>query len=115
MQSKTSKLPVYAALLGANLIYACESVFIKLASRQEQFSPRYILFLACALAVLGLYAIVWQQIIKRVPISEAYMFKGTALIFVLLISVIFLGEHITLANVIGAAMIVSGIILFSRT
>lgn len=114
MRNKSSRLPVYAALLGANMIYACESVFIKLASRQEQFSPRYLLFLACAVAVLGIYAIVWQQIIKRVPISEAYMFKGTALIFVLLISVLFLGESITVANLIGAAMIVSGIILFSR-
>lgn len=113
MQS-SAKLPVYAALLGANLIYACESVFVKLASQQAQFSPRYFLFLAGAVAVLGLYAIVWQQIIKRVPISEAYMFKGTSLIFVLLISVIFLGEHITVPNVIGAAMIVAGIILFSK-
>lgn len=114
MNGKTSRLPIYAALLGANLIYACESVFVKLASVQPQFSLPYFLYLAGAVAVLGLYAIIWQQIIKRIPISEAYMFKGTALIFVLLISVLFLGEHITLFNVIGAAMIVSGIVLFSK-
>ena len=108
------KLPIYCALLGANLVYACESVFVKLASAQEQFSLKYFLFLACAVCVLGIYAIVWQQIIKRIPIAEAYMFKGTALIFVLLISALFLGEGITLFNVLGAAMIVSGIFLYAR-
>lgn len=109
-----TRIFIYAALLGANFVYACESVFVKLASQQPQFSSRYFLFLACAVAVLGVYAIVWQQIIKRIPISEAYMFKGTALIFVLVISAILFGEQITLNNVVGAAMIVSGIVLFSR-
>lgn len=108
------KLPIYLALLGANLVYACESVFVKLASAQQQFSLKYFLFLGCAVCVLGIYALVWQQIIKRIPIAEAYMFKGTALIFVLLISVLFLGESITVFNLIGAAMIVSGIVLYSR-
>ena len=113
--SKDSRLPVYAALLAANLIYACESVFIKLASAQEPLSFRYFLFMGCAVAVLGVYAVIWQQIIKRIPISEAYMFKGTSLIFVLLISAVFLGESITLFNIIGACMIVSGIYLFAKS
>lgn len=109
-----SRLAVYAALVVASMIYAFESVFVKLASLQEPFSFRYMLFLACAVAVLGIYAVVWQQIIRKVPISEAYMFKGTSLIFVLILSVILFGERITVANVVGAAMIVSGIVLFSR-
>ena len=113
--SKDSRLPVYAALLAANLIYACESVFIKFASAQEPLSFRYFLFMGCAVAVLGVYAVIWQQIIKRIPISEAYMFKGTSLIFVLLISVVFLGESITLFNILGACMIVSGIYLFAKS
>lgn len=104
----------YAALLGANLVYACESVFVKLASAQPQFSLRYFLYMGGAVAVLGVYALIWQQIIKRLPVSEAYMFKGTSLIFVLLISVIFLGESISWGNIAGAAMIVGGIVLYTK-
>ena len=102
------------ALLGANLVYACESVFIKLASGREQFSAAYFLFLGCAVAVLGVYAILWQQIIKRMSVSRAYMFKGTVLVFVLILSALFLGETITWTNVLGAAIIVCGIVGFAK-
>lgn len=112
--SDTRKIWIYLALIGANLVYACESIFTKLASAQEPMSGRYLLYIGCAVCVLGLYALIWQQIIKRLPVSEAYMFKGTALIFVLLISALLFGEAITLRNVIGAAMIVGGIVLFSK-
>lgn len=112
--SKDSRLPVYAALIAANLVYAFESVFVKLASGQDFLSAGYFLYMGCAVGVLGLFALIWQQIIRRIPISEAYMFKGTALIFVLLLSVILFGESISPANVIGACMIVSGIVLFAR-
>ena len=66
------------------------------------------------LRVLGVYALLWQQVIVRMPISTAYMFKGTSLIFVLLFSVLLFGEAITLNNVIGAVIIIAGIILFAK-
>ena len=108
------KAKTVAALLGANLVYACESIFPKLASSEQPLSLRYLLFMGCAVGVLGVYAILWQQILKRLPVGEAYMFKGTSLIFVLLISAILFGETITLFNVVGAAMIIGGIALFSK-
>lgn len=106
---------LYLGLVGVNFVYACESVFIKLASRCEFPSLRYVAFIACAVAVLGIYAIAWQQIIKRLPVSEAYMFKGTSLIFVLLISALVFSEGITLTNLAGACLIVGGITLFARS
>lgn len=108
------KAPIYLALLGANMIYACVSIFTKLASQQAPFSLTYLIYVAAAVCILGTYAVIWQQIIKRIPITEAYMFKSTTIIFVLLISTFLFGEKITVANIIGATMIVSGIILFAR-
>lgn len=96
------------------MLYAFQTVFTKLASGCEFLSLGYIGYVACAVAVLGLYAVIWQQIIKRVPISDAYMFKGSVLIFVLIISAAVFGEHITVNNMIGAALIVGGIVLNSR-
>lgn len=103
-----------AILIGVNLVYACTSVFTKMASRQEMLSWPYLLWIAGAIGVMGVYAILWQQIIVRMPISIAYMFKGTSLVFVLLFSTLFFGEAITLNNIIGAVIIIIGIILFAK-
>lgn len=42
---------VYAALIGVNLIYACTSIFTKMASRQEMMSWPYLLWIAGAVGV----------------------------------------------------------------
>lgn len=109
------KVRTIISLIAVNLIYACESIFTKLASMQEAMSPAYLACIAGALAILGIYAIAWQQILKKVPVSDAYMFKGCSLVFVLIISAIFFGEHITLCNIFGSAMIASGIVLFAKS
>lgn len=104
----------HLALIGVNLIYACTSICTKMASCQDMLSWSYMLWIAGAIGVMGVYAVLWQQLIMRMPLSTAYMFKGTSLIFVLLISAFLFGEAITLNNVIGAGIIIVGIILFSK-
>ena len=110
-----NKIKYYALLLLAFFIYASSALFSKQASLYDFLSLPYVLFIVGAVGVLGIYAIMWQQIIKKVPISEAYMFKGTSLIFVLLLSSIFWGEVITINNVVGAIIIVTGIILSAKS
>ena len=104
----------YLALIGVNIIYASTFIFTKMASQQEPMSFPYLLWIAGAVGVMGVYAMLWQQVISRMSLSTAYMFKGTSLIFVLLISALLFGEAITLNNVIGAVIIIIGIILFAR-
>lgn len=104
----------YLALVGVNLVYACTSICTKMASRQEMLSWPYLLWIGGAIGVMGVYALLWQQVITRMPLSMAYMFKGTSLIFVLMFSVLLFGEGITMNNVIGAVIIITGIILFSK-
>lgn len=103
------------ALIGVNLVYACTSVCTKMASQQEMQSLPYLLWVVGAVAVMGLYALLWQQIITRMPISTAYMFKGTSLIFVLLFSALLFGEGITNNNLIGSAVIIAGVVLYAKS
>lgn len=74
----------------------------------------YLLWIAGAVGVMGVYAMLWQQVISRMSLSTAYMFKGTSLIFVLLISALLFGEAVSLNNVFGSAVIILGIVLFSK-
>lgn len=106
---------LYLALVGVNLVYACTSICTKMASRQELLSIPYLLWIAGAVGVMGIYALLWQQVITRMPISTAYMFKGTSLIFVLLFSALLFGEGITINNLIGSAIIIAGIVLYAKS
>lgn len=114
MTSTTKPYKTYLALVGVNLVYACTGIFTKMASRQEMLSWPYLLWMAGAVGVMGVYAILWQQVLKRVELSTAYMFKGTGMIFGLLIAWLILGEQITINNMIGAAVIITGIALFAK-
>lgn len=112
---KTHKRWMWLALIGINLVYACTYICMKKASGFEFLSSAYILWTVGAVVIMGVYALLWQQILARTPLSSAYMFKGTSLIFVLLLSALMLGEGITTNNIIGSVIIVSGIFLYARS
>lgn len=109
-----SKIATYCALVGINLVYACETIFSKFASQQEIMSAKYLLGLGGAICVMGLYAILWQQILKRIELSTAYMFKGTSLIFVMLLAALIFSEAITWTNILGAVIIIAGITMYAK-
>lgn len=104
----------YSVLVGINLLYACVTLFTKFAAQQEFMSMSYCLALCGAIGVMGAYAVCWQQVLKRIDLSTAYMFKGTSLIFVMLLAFAFFGEANTLMNIIGACVIIVGIALYAK-
>ena len=114
LKRQSPRALLYVALIGVNLVYACTSICTKMASQHEMLSWPYLLWIGGAVGVMGLYALLWQQVIARMPLSTAYMFKGTSLIFVLLISALLFGETITTNNLIGSAIIILGIALFAK-
>ena len=68
----------YIALVGTFFIYTTSGVFSKLASQRDFLSLEYIAFLGCTMGVLGVYAILWQQIIKRMDITLPTCSKAQA-------------------------------------
>lgn len=102
------------SLVAINLLYACVSIFTKYASQQEFMSWNYIVGLIGAVGVMGLYAVLWLQVLKRIDLSLAYMFKGTSIVFIMLLAYVFFGEQITWNNIVGAIIIVGGIVLFAN-
>lgn len=97
-----------------NFVYASVSLATKFTSLQEFLSLKYFLGLAIVVAMLGIYAIIWQQVLKRIELTTAYMFKGTSLIFVLMFSALIFNETITVWNIFGASLIVGGIVWFAK-
>ena len=113
MKKQSFKIWLVIFLLFANLLYATVGIFTKLASQQVFLSWKYLFAFAGAVGVICIYAILWQQIIRRIELSTAYMFKGTTIIFTMLFAYWFFEEQITWNNIIGAIIIIAGIMLFA--
>ena len=96
------------------MLYACVGICTKMAAMQPPMSWPYLLWFGGAVAIIGAYATLWQQILKRIELSTAYMFKGTTLIFTMLIAALLFGEAITVPNILGSLIIITGIILLAR-
>ena len=75
----------YLLLLVSFLVYSLTGVFTKFASRQVFLSWRYFLLLGGAICVMGVYAVFWQQIIRRMPVSDAFMWKGTTIVWTMVL------------------------------
>lgn len=102
-------------LLSINLLYSTTGVFSKMASRQEPGGIRYCFCVAGAVGVLGLYAMLWQQIIARFPISFAYLFRCSGLVFALLFAAFLWDEPITGNNLVGAVIMMIGITVYVKS
>ena len=103
------------ALVGINMLYARVGICTKKAALQSPMSWWYWLWFAGAVAVIGIYAMLWQQVLKRIELGTAYMFKGTSLIFTMLIAALLFGEAITVPNIIGSVIIIVGIVFLARS
>lgn len=95
------------------MVYSMSGIFSKLAAGVTFLSPTFCLFYAGVLALLGLYAIGWQQILKRLPLTTAYSNRAVAIVWGIIWGCLFFSEPVTIQKIIGALLIISGVVLFS--
>lgn len=93
------------------MIYTLSTVAAKFASGQDFLSVNFILFYGLEILILGIYAIAWQQIIKKFDISVAYANKAMSLLWSLVWAIVFFKEQITLGNIIGIIIVIIGTII----
>ena len=61
--------------------------------------------------ILGIYAICWQQIIKRFELSIAYANRAMVLVWSLLWAVVIFHDHVTVRNLAGIALVIAGTVI----
>ena len=105
----------YFCLFLIFLFGSFSGVFSKFASQYEAMSFPYMAFLAASVLVLGFYAILWQQIIKKMPVSEAVMLRSMTCFIGLGLAYLIFSEPITLCNILGTIITFLGIILYVRS
>lgn len=95
------------------LIFSLGSLASKYCSFEPFLSFRYLFFLSLQLMTLFIYALIWQKVLKDVPLTLAYANKGITIIWGMLIGYLFFKEKITSMNLIGAFIIIAGIVILS--
>ena len=90
-------------------LFSLGSVCSKIAGQAEFLSMKFIVFYGLVLVILFGYALVWQQILKKLPLVTAYANKAVTVIWGLLWGTIIFKEQITIWNILGAAIIIFGI------
>lgn len=112
---KKSGAGAYVLLHGIILIYSFSMVMSKLAALETPFSLRFFLFYGLEIVFLGVYALFWQQIMKKIPLTTGYASKAVTVIWGILWGALLFGESITLGKLLGAALIIAGVVLFVRS
>ena len=110
----TSKIKLLIALQVLLMVYSASGIFSKLAAGQPFLSWQFVLCYAGILGLLGAYAIGWQQIIKRLPLTTAYANRAVAVIWGLVWGALLFGEGVTPLELVGATFVIAGVILFAK-
>lgn len=96
------------------MVYSTSGILSKLAAGVDFLSFDFCILYGGVLCLLGFYAIGWQQILKKLPLTTAFSNKAVTIVWGIIWGALFFFEPITLPKAVGALLIIAGVILFSH-
>ena len=112
VNDKKFSIGAFVLLQIALFILSFGAVCSKMAGRQEFLSFPFFAFYGTLLLILFVYAILWQQVLKRISLVVAYACKGVGIIYGILWGVIFFKEEVTWKMIVGAVLVLIGVYIF---
>ena len=104
---------IYLLLQGLMLLFSLSTVFAKVAAGYPMRSWGFLFYYGLVIAVLGLYAILWQQVVKHMPLTSAYAGKAVTVVWGMLWGVVLFHESLSPVQWLGGAVIVAGVVLYA--
>ena len=83
-----------------------------LYGKASAFTPdvrSFVLFYGGVFLLLGIYAIVWQQLLKHISLTTAFCNKAVTIVWGMLWGVLIFSETITWNMILGAGIVVAGV------
>lgn len=111
MKKKHNNLFPFLFMHLAFLVYTFYPLLGKFATWYDFFSLQFIILYCVVFAILFLYAILWQQVLKHIPLSTAIANKSITIVWGMIFGLLFFNEEITPKMLVGAALILSGILI----
>jgi len=97
----------------AFLVYCLYPLLGKVATRYEMLSIPFIALYCVVFGVLFVYAILWQQVLKKIPLTTAIANKSITIVWGMIFGLMIFREQISFKMIIGAVLILSGIMILS--
>ena len=105
-------LGAFILLQVALFIVSFGAVCSKMAGRQEFLSFNFFVFYGALILILFIYAILWQQVLKKISLVIAYACKGIGIIYGIIWGMVFFNEELTWKMVTGAILVLIGVYIF---
>ena len=96
-------------------LYSLGGICSKMAAQNDFLSFWFIFWYGLVILNLGIYAIVWQQIIKHLPLTTAYANKAITIVWGILWGFIFFHEQIKWNMILGAVIVIAGVIVVVKS
>ncbi len=109
----STRAGVLIALHVLLFVFSLSGFFSKNAAAQPFMSVEFVALYAGMLFILGVYAVGWQQILKRLSLTVAFANKAVTIVWGIVWGVLFFGETLTWQMVAGACIVIAGVVLFS--
>ena len=94
-------------------VYSVCGILSKSAANVPFLGFQFCCYYAGMIVLLGAYAVLWQQIIKRLPLTVAFANKAITVVWGIVWGILLFNETITPLQVAGAGLIILGIVLYS--
>lgn len=93
------------------LVNSACGIFTKMAAAYPVLSFAWIALYGLSLLFLGGYALLWQQVLKKVPLMIAFCNKAVGIIWGMFFGALIFQETITVKMILGALIVLVGVIV----
>lgn len=108
-----SRAKTYLGLHLLLVLFSLSGIMSKLAAQYDFMSPGFVLCYGAMIAILGVYALGWQQVIKRLPLTTAYANRAMTIIWGLVWGALIFHEPMSAPKIVGAAIVLAGVVLYA--
>ena len=108
------KSAIYVLMYLNFLIYSFSLVSARAAGQFHVFSVSAMLMYGVAIGLLGIYALLWQQILKHIPLSVAYTSRSVTLLLGMFWGAVLFSEEVRWNMIMGVLLIMAGVVLVVR-
>ncbi len=112
-EKQWEKLKTYVLLHGILLIYSFTMVGSKMASSYPLMSLPFLFLYGLVLGSLCIYALLWQQVLKNLPLTMAYGNKAVTVVWGLIWGRLLFEEKIHGFQIAGSIVIMIGIVMMA--
>lgn len=95
------------------IMYSLSSVCSKMAAGELVLGVRFFLIYGLVILLLGVYALGWQQVLKKIPLTVAFANKAITVFWGMVWGFVIFHEKITLGKAAGATLVVLGIVFYA--